>query len=100
MKLQRISLGFEEQEQLIFKLGEPKFRAKQIYEWICRGAECFDDMLNVPKTLRGKLAEVSYIGAVKICEKYTSSIDETRKYLLELSDGNFVEAVLMKYEHG
>ncbi|MBQ9736858.1 MAG: 23S rRNA (adenine(2503)-C(2))-methyltransferase RlmN [Clostridia bacterium] len=100
MKTQLISLEFEELEQLISELGEPKFRAKQIYEWICRGAECFDDMLNVPKTLRGKLAEVSYIGAVKICEKYTSSIDETRKYLLELSDGNFVEAVLMKYEHG
>lgn len=100
MKTQLISLDFEELKQLISELGEPKFRAKQIYEWICRGAECFDDMLNVPKTLREKLAEVSYIGAVKICEKYTSSIDETRKYLLELSDGNFVEAVLMKYEHG
>ncbi len=100
MKTQLISLEFEELERLISELGEPKFRAKQIYEWICRGAECFDDMLNVPKTLREKLAEVSYIGAVKICEKYTSSIDETRKYLLELSDGNFVEAVLMKYEHG
>ncbi len=100
MKTELISLSFAELEEFILKLGQPKFRAKQIYEWIYRGAETFDDMLNIPKSLRELLAEQSYIGAAKICEKYTSKIDETRKYLLELSDGNFIESVLMKYEYG
>lgn len=100
MRTQLISLTLAELEQLILQLDQPRFRAKQIYEWINKGAESFDDMLNIPKSLRESLAEVSYIGAVKICEKFVSKIDETRKYLLELSDGNFVESVLMKYEHG
>ena len=59
MKTQLISLTLAELEQLILKLGQPKFRAKQIYEWLNKGAETFDDMLNIPKTLREKLAEVS-----------------------------------------
>ena len=46
------------------------------------------------------MAKKTYIGAVRICEKFVSRIDETRKYLLELSDGNFIESVLMKYEYG
>lgn len=100
MKKRLVDLSFEEINQLVLDIGEPKFRGKQIFEWICRGAESFDDMLNIPKTLRQKLEEVSFIGGVKICEKYVSRIDETRKYLLELSDGNFIESVLMKYEHG
>ncbi len=100
MKTELISLSLCELEQLILDLGQPKFRAKQIYEWINRGAESFDDMLNIPKALKELLAEKTYIGAVKICEKYVSEIDETRKYLLELSDGNYIESVLMKYEYG
>ncbi len=100
MKTQLINLSYNELQEFISQIGEPKFRAKQIYEWICRGALEFDDMLNLPKTLREKLSEVSYIGAVKICERYISKLDDTRKYLLELTDGNFIEAVLMKYEYG
>ncbi len=99
-KTELISLNYSEIEKLILDMGQPKFRAKQVFDWIQKGAESFDDMLNIPKTLRTELEQVSYIGAVKICEKFVSRIDETRKYLLELSDGNFVEAVLMKYEHG
>ncbi len=100
MKTQLLSLSQGELKELLAGLGEPQFRAKQIYEWLLRGAQSFDDMLNIPKTLREKLAAVSDIGAVNICEKYVSGIDETRKYLLELTDGNFIEAVLMKYEYG
>ncbi len=100
MKTELISLSHAELEEFIIALGQPKFRAKQIYEWIYKGAEAFDDMLNIPKNLRVLLAEKSYIGAVKISEKYVSQIDETRKYLLQLSDGNFIESVLMKYEYG
>ncbi|MBR5155025.1 MAG: 23S rRNA (adenine(2503)-C(2))-methyltransferase RlmN [Clostridia bacterium] len=100
MKTELISLNYVELEKLILDMGQPKFRAKQIYDWIYKGAQSFDDMLNIPKSLREKLEAETYIGAVKICEKYVSNIDETRKYLLELSDGNFIESVLMKYEYG
>ncbi len=100
MKTELISLSFEELEQLILDMGLPKFRAKQIYEWIYKGAQSFDDMLNIPKSLKVQLEAETYIGAVEICEKYVSDIDETRKYLLKLNDGNFIESVLMKYEYG
>ncbi len=100
MKTELISLNLCELEEFVLGLGQPKFRARQIYEWLYRGAESFEDMLNIPKSLRQLLEDKSYIGAVKICEKYVSKIDGTRKYLLELSDGNFIESVLMKYEYG
>lgn len=99
-KIRLIDLTLAEVEKLILDMGQPKFRAKQIFEWIQKGAESFDDMPNIPKALREELSAKAYIGAVKICEKFVSKIDETRKYLLELSDGNFIESVLMKYEYG
>lgn len=80
--------------------GQPEFRGKQIYEWIYRGADGFEDMTNIPKSFRQRLSQEATVNGVKICEKYISKIDETRKYLLELSDGNFIESVLMKYEYG
>ena len=82
------------------ELGQPEFRGKQIYEWIYRGADSFEDMSNLPKSFRESLSQKATVNSVKICEKYVSDIDETRKYLLELSDGNFIESVLMKYEYG
>ena len=86
--------------ELAKELGEAGFRGKQIFEWLHRGAESFDEMTNLSKAFRQRLAEISYIGNIKIEEKYVSGIDETRKYLLKLDDGNFIESVLMKYEHG
>ena len=59
MKTQLLSLSQGELKELLVGLGEPQFRAKQIYEWLLRGAQSFDDMLNIPKTLREKLAKVS-----------------------------------------
>ena len=100
MKINLMDLTCDELKQLVVQMGEPQFRGKQIFEWIYRGAESFDDMTNLPKGFREKLCETADVGNVKICEKYVSKIDETRKYLLELSDGNFVESVLMKYEYG
>lgn len=82
------------------ELGEPRFRAKQIFTWIYRGIDSFDEMTNVSKSLREKLKENYAVGGVKIAEKYVSHIDETRRYLLELDDGNYIESVLMKYHHG
>ncbi len=89
-----------ELKQLAKEFGQPEFRGKQIYEWIYRGAETFEDMSNIPKSFRERLAREATINDVKICEKYISDIDETRKYLLQLNDGNYIESVLMKYEYG
>ena len=95
-----VDLSYNEMDELILSLNEPKFRAKQLYDWIQKGAESFDDMLNIPKSLRDKLSKDWIVGAVKICERFVSAIDGTRKYLLELSDGNLIEAVLMEYDYG
>ncbi len=100
MKTNLTDLNCEELTSFIVELGEPKFRGKQIFEWIYKGAESFEDMTNIPKSLRDKLNEVSVVRGVEICEKYVSKLDETRKYLLQLKDGNYIESVLMKYEYG
>ncbi|MBQ2614982.1 MAG: 23S rRNA (adenine(2503)-C(2))-methyltransferase RlmN [Clostridia bacterium] len=92
---------YEELEQLVKEeLGEPKFRAKQIFAWLYRGVTSFDEMSDLSKSLREKLKSAYTLGNLTIAEKYVSSIDETRRYLLQLDDGNFIESVLMKYHHG
>ncbi|MBR2453077.1 MAG: 23S rRNA (adenine(2503)-C(2))-methyltransferase RlmN [Clostridia bacterium] len=100
MKINLFDLSLDELKEFVKQLGEPQFRGKQIFEWMYRGAESFEDMTNIPKSLREKLSENSFLGGMSIYEKYVSKIDETRKYLLQLSDGNFIETVLMKYEYG
>ncbi len=94
------NLTYDELENLITDLGEPKFRAGQVFEWIYKGAESFDDMTNISKKTRARLAEVSYISGIRIREKYVSAIDGTVKYLFELDDGNCIESVVMRYHHG
>ncbi|MEG2380880.1 MAG: 23S rRNA (adenine(2503)-C(2))-methyltransferase RlmN [Oscillospiraceae bacterium] len=84
----------------MISLGEPSFRTKQIFQWLYKYAYSFEDMTNISKPLRAKLSECAYIGRMEIEKKYISRIDETRRYLLKLEDGNFIEAVLMKYKHG
>lgn len=81
-------------------MGEPKFRAKQIFSWIYKGIDTFDAMGNIPKQLRTRLSEVYTVHDIKIVEKFVSKIDETRRYLLQLGDGNYVESVLMRYKYG
>lgn len=81
-------------------LGQPKFRAAQIFKWLQLGVEDFDEMTNIPKTLRDKLRETSYLANVKIVKRFASKLDETVKYLYQLNDGEYIESVLMKYEHG
>ena len=73
----------------------PKFRAKQIYEWIYKkGVKNFDEMLNLPKELRANLSENFYLDPVK-CAKCEESIDGSKKYLFELKDGKTIESVLL-----
>lgn len=100
MKVDIKSLNLEELKMLILELEEPKYRAEQIYPFIAKGIESLDDIPNIPKKLKEKLNEVSYISKASIYKKLESKEDETKKYLIELDDGNIVETVLMKYKHG
>ena len=79
-------------------IGEKPFRGSQIFSWIYRGAKSFDDMNNIPKGLRDKLEQVSYIGNIEMELKLESKNDGTKKYLFELKDGNIIETVMMDYE--
>lgn len=95
------SLNFEELINEITKLGLPKFRAGQIYQWLHKnGVGSFDEMTNISKDLREKLKEDYFIASCEIEDKYVSSIDETVKYLFKLYDGEYVESVVMKYKYG
>ncbi len=95
-----LDMTCEEVTSYIISQNEPKFRGKQIYSWLYKGISSFEDMLNIPKSLREKLNENCTLGQLEIAEKFVSDIDETRKYLLQLNDGNYIETVLMKYHHG
>ena len=81
-------------------LGEAGFRGRQVYTWLHRGATDFEQMSNLSKPLRQKLAERYYITAPRIERKQVSRLDGTVKYLWELRDGNCIETVLMSYHHG
>lgn len=82
------------------ELGEPAFRAGQVYSWMHRGARSFEEMTNLSKALRAKLAERYTLTAPTAVRKLVSKKDGTIKYLWRLSDGNCVESVLMQYHHG
>ena len=81
-------------------LGEPKFRAKQAFAWLHRGAVSFEAMTNLSKTLREKLDSLYFITAPTVARKQISRLDGTIKYLWKLRDGNCVESVVMQYHHG
>lgn len=78
----------------------PRFRAKQVFQWLLKGAESFSAMSNLPQTLREALEQEYCIPGAEIERKYVSAIDGTIKYVFGLYDGECVEAVLMKYHHG
>ncbi len=96
-------LRMTEEELTEFITGEPyslpKYRSKQIYTRLHRGDD-FSEMTSLPLSLREKLAETCIIKMPSVKEKYVSKLDGTVKYLYELYDGNHIEAVYMRYEHG
>ncbi len=95
------SLSFDELSEKIAQMGLPKFRAKQIYEWLHKkNVDSFDKMTNLDKALRQKLSEEFTIAVPAISRKLVSKIDGTVKYLFEFSDGECVESVVMKYKYG
>ncbi len=81
-------------------LGEPAFRAGQIYTWLHRGARSFDEMSNLSRALRLRLAEAYALTPPTVARRLVSAKDGTIKYLWRLMDGNCVESVLMRYHHG
>lgn len=86
--------------QVLKELGQPAFRAKQVYTWLHKGVRSYDEMRNLPKALRDILAEKYPLHIPKVVRKQASQKDGTIKYLWELSDGNCVETVLMRYHYG
>ncbi len=98
-KADLLSMTLDELKQFVVKLGEPAFRAGQIYSWLCKGV-CFEDMTNLSASFRLKLSENAVLHYPLIVERYASSLDSTVKYLFRLSDGQLIESVLMEYEHG
>ena len=94
------SLTQPELAAILKDLGQPAFRAKQVFSWLHKGVRSYDEMTNLPKALRDTLAEQYPINAPKVVRKQESAKDGTIKYLWELADGNCVETVLMRYHYG
>ncbi len=80
-------------------LGQPKFRGVQLYQWLQKGCR-YEEMSNLPKSLRELLGERTVLRLPKVADKLVSQIDGTVKYLFELADGECIESVVMHYEHG
>lgn len=95
------SLTLEELQGEMERIGDKKFRAKQIYSWLHEKlVDDFDQMTNLSKELREKLKNEYELTRLDMVQVQTSKIDGTSKFLFRLSDGNVIESVLMKYHHG
>lgn len=99
-KIDLRDLTLKEMKAFAEQIGEKPFRGKQIFSWIYRSAENFDEMTDISKALREKLAEYAKITTPEIIRVQHSKTDGTRKYLLGLEDGNTIETVFMKYKYG
>lgn len=95
------SLNYEELQAAAAELGEKKFRAGQLYQWMHQKlADDYDEMTNLPKSFREKLKESCTYTHLELADRLISKIDGTEKYLFRLADGNVIESVLMRYHHG
>ncbi len=100
MAYELLTMEYDELLSLVTSLSFPAFRAKQLYSWLGKGAT-LDEMSNIPKDLKKKLRELGCdFSLPKIERKLVSSIDGTVKFLFSLTDGQLIESVVMKYEHG
>ncbi len=100
MKTILFNLNDSELEKFVTDMGQPRFRAKQIREWLNRGAPDFSVMKNLPEDLRNKLDNLCETLPVKIVKKLDSSDNQTTKFLLELNDCEQIECVLMRTTYG
>ena len=98
-KTDLLSLSREELKSFLSQIGEPAYRAEQIFTQLHRGISP-DEMTNIPKKLKETLSEVACYPLPRVEKKLTSALDGTVKYLMALYDGNCVESVVMKYNHG
>lgn len=95
------SLNLDELTEYIIYLGEPRFRAKQLYEWMhVKLVSNYDEMSNIPQKLKDKLRENTFFASLMPAKVQVSKEDGTAKYLFRLHDGNYIESVLMHYHHG
>ena len=94
------SKTIEEIGAVLKELGQPAFRAKQVFSWLHKGVRSYDEMTNLPKALRDVLAEKYPLHTPRVVRRQESQKDGTIKFLWELSDGNCVETVLMRYHYG
>lgn len=96
-----LSLTKAELTEHIIAMGEKRFRAEQVYDWLhVKRVKEFSQMSNISAAFRTKLEEKFCINSLKIRKRLVSELDNTVKYLYELYDGEFVESVLMEYKHG
>jgi len=95
-----LDLNLVELKQWMKSNYEPEFRAKQVSDWIYKDIWRFESMNNIPQGLKEKLQSNFYIGIPELIEEHTSKLNDTRKYLFALNDGNLIESVVMKYKHG
>lgn len=94
------SMTLPELQETLMKRGEPAFRGKQVFSWLNRGAESYDEMSNLPLALREELRAECPFTVPQAARKQVSAKDGTIKYLWRLADGNCIESVLMRYRHG
>lgn len=95
------SLTSDELTQELLELGEPKFRAAQIYQWMHQKlVRRFDEMMNIPRKLRESLSSRYLFVSLRAVRIQESALDGTKKFLFELHDGQVVESVFMRYKHG
>ena len=100
-KLDLKSMTLPELKELMADLGQPAFRAGQLFSWLHeKRAGSFDEMTNLPAALRRELAERCTLTRLTVLHELVSRLDGTRKYLYRLADGNCIETVLMHYHHG
>ena len=90
----------EELAEYLRSLGQPAYRAKQLFRWFSAGCGSWDEMTNLPRALRQELSEHCTLSAPRVLKKQQSAEDGTIKFLWELHDGNAVETVVMRYHYG
>ncbi|MGL4451558.1 MAG: 23S rRNA (adenine(2503)-C(2))-methyltransferase RlmN [Sarcina sp.] len=95
-----LCMNLEELQTWMIENKENKFRAKQVFDWIYKGKESFDEMKNIPNETKEKLKENFYLEYPTVIGNLTSISDGTRKFLLTLKDDNIIECVVMKHKHG
>lgn len=95
------SMNLNESKEFMKEIGEKAFRGEQLFSYFNKGKNLdIDNLLQFPKDLRSKIQQVGKVNSLKILNRYDSSIDNTKKYLLVLEDDNVIESVFMEYKHG